>query len=312
MFESGWVDNHYNDCGYRSAHSCKTLPTNTMRIAVLGTSISRGYWVPYDQTFAGRMENDLTATCGKPVDVQNVSQADSILIEPNGATPVWHHIADQVTAALKLQPKALVMVMTPFDIASYQERPTRTVNAVQPPSFSKMLMQFFETTKNSINNDSRAMLVARHIGFEDSGLYIRHAMTEGDRNGYLKQPFDAQWVSRLQIADATIGRIASQAASVEVPFIVVLMPSRAAAMLSPGDVGKYGLFPYAFGDALSKIAQARHAEFIDMTRFIHTLPDPGDLYFEINGHPNDAGHAAIASRIELALKADVPEFTSCK
>jgi hypothetical protein len=28
-----------------------------MRIAVLGTSISRGYWVPYGQTFAGRFEH---------------------------------------------------------------------------------------------------------------------------------------------------------------------------------------------------------------------------------------------------------------
>ena len=96
MFESAWVDNDYNDCGYRSAHSCKNKPANALRVAVMGTSVTRGLWLSYDHSLAGRMEHDLSAACSRPVDVQNVALADSVWVANSSWLPLWHHIADRV------------------------------------------------------------------------------------------------------------------------------------------------------------------------------------------------------------------------
>ncbi len=315
MFESTWVESDYNDCGYRSAHSCRTKAPDALRVAVLGTSISRGYWLPYNQSFAGRVEHDLTVACQQPVDLQNVSQANSILVTGNGRIPIWHHIADRVPEALALRPNALVLVMAPFDLESYEVMPESTgASAATAPVTPgpRGLVGLFKTIKNFINNDSRVILVARHIAYQDTDRYVLHDLQQGDSSDYLRQPFTAKWALRLKVADQTISRIASQANAAGVPLIVVLMPLRTQAALSAAGVDRHQTHPFALGRALSGIVRAQHADFIDMTNVTSTLRDPADLFFEINGHPNAAGDAALARSVETALVRDVQGFSHCR
>lgn len=314
MVESQWVDNDYNDCGYRSAYSCKASIPNALRVAVLGTSISRGYWVSYNQGFAGRIEHDLAVACARPVDVQNVAQSDSIEVTDNGMIPLWHHVADHVPEALRLHPDALVLVMSPFDLASYASMPGEKAPAATTPrpSFREKLSRMVKTVKDKVANESTVMVLARHLAFRDNDRYVLHELEQGDSSAYLKQPFSANWLLRLKVADATIGRVASQAKAADVPLIVVLMPLRPQAALSVNGVDRHGTHPFALGRAMGSIVRAHGARFIDMTRVVSTLQDPADLFFELNGHPNAAGHAVLAASVERALVSDVPSFASCK
>jgi len=38
--DSPWIENRYNDCGYRTAESCGPKPAGTIRAAVIGSSIA--------------------------------------------------------------------------------------------------------------------------------------------------------------------------------------------------------------------------------------------------------------------------------
>jgi hypothetical protein len=307
LAEGAWAGSDYNDCGYRSAHSCKAAPAGTLRVAVLGTSISRGYWVSYDHSFAGRVERDLTAACARPVDLQNLALFGSTVPAPGGVLPVWHHVADRAGEALALRPTALVLVMAPFDLEDYQALPPALPDAAHPAR----LLGRVEDAARDMLNASRFMLLARHYAFRDPDRYAVNYLRRGDMTGYLRPPFSPTWSLRLQVADATIARIAAQAGAAGIPLIVALMPQRAQAVLSRNGADRHGTDPFALGEALAAIARAHHADFIDVTDAMRTEPDPAALFFVVDGHPNGAGHAVLARAIEGALQRDVAGFSGC-
>ncbi len=311
MFESGWVESDYNECGYRSDRSCKNPAADSLRVAVLGTSVSRGYWLPYADSMAGRMEHDLTAACHRPIDLQTVALAKTIEITDNGVIPVWHHIADHVPKALALHPDALVLVMSAFDLANYDAMPDED----RPPvlhNHRSGLSGAFKSIKDFIANDSRLVLVLRHIAYGDTKTFLHHELEQGDGNDYMRQPFTAKWLLRLRVADATIGQVSAQAHAAGVSLIVVYMPSRGQAVLSTADADRQQTHPFALGRALAAIAQRYHADFVDVTERISHLTDPGSLFFVINGHPDAGGDAVLAAAVDRALVHDVSSFARCR
>ena len=54
--EGPWAENSYNACGYRTEHPCGPKPPGSFRVALIGSSTSMGYLIPYQQTFAVRTE----------------------------------------------------------------------------------------------------------------------------------------------------------------------------------------------------------------------------------------------------------------
>jgi hypothetical protein len=318
MFESAWVDNDYNDCGYRSAHSCKTKPANALRVAVMGTSVARGYWLSYNHSVVGRMEHDLSAACDRPVDVQDVALADSIWVAKAAWLPLWHHIADRLGEAMRLRPDAVVLVMSPFDLASYTRLPDAVPPARQPAateqprSFRQRITGLLKQVKDTLANDSRLILVARQFAYRDDQRFLANELSRGDTSDYLRTPFTSKWTLRLKVADETIGRMADQARAAGMPFMVVLMPHRTQAMLSVPNADRHHTDPFALGDALQRIASAHHAEFVDVTKVTSHIRKPGDLFFLINGHPDDKGDAVLAGAIDHGLEASASPFSSCK
>src|SRR5579875_1567383 len=63
----------YNECGYRSRASCGPKPAGHIRIAMLGSSFTLAFAVPYDQGFPGEVEQRLSNACKRPVEIQNLS-----------------------------------------------------------------------------------------------------------------------------------------------------------------------------------------------------------------------------------------------
>ncbi len=71
--EGPWYTNAYNECGYRSIASCAPVAPGVRRIAIIGASISEGYFVEYPHTVGAKLSDDLTAMCHAPVEVQNLA-----------------------------------------------------------------------------------------------------------------------------------------------------------------------------------------------------------------------------------------------
>src|SRR5712671_1663718 len=61
--ETPWVEYRFNECGYRNSVPCGTKPRGTVRVALLGASLSEGYLIPESQTFAARAADQLGRIC---------------------------------------------------------------------------------------------------------------------------------------------------------------------------------------------------------------------------------------------------------
>src|SRR5882672_2089661 len=71
--EGEWVENRYNDCGYRSEASCRPPGDGALRLAVLGSSMAWALNVPTAETWYTRAADMLSRRCGRRIDMQNLS-----------------------------------------------------------------------------------------------------------------------------------------------------------------------------------------------------------------------------------------------
>ena len=71
LAESPLVEYKFNNCGLRSEVPCGSKSSGTIRIVSIGSSISEGFAVPFDQTFAARLPKVLSLATGRKVELDN-------------------------------------------------------------------------------------------------------------------------------------------------------------------------------------------------------------------------------------------------
>jgi hypothetical protein len=300
--EGNWVEYRYNDCGFRSAASCGPKPPNALRFVIIGTSISRGYWVSYGDSFTGRLEQDLSRSCGRPVEFQNLSVGAA-------RSRAWHTAAQQATRAVRLDPDAVVLVVSNFDLVQY----TPPVPEGQATGSSRAPFDLVGALGQLRGKfaDSHAMTVAMHFAFSDPDRYLRFFIQHGDSAGYLRPALSAAWRSRLQTVDETVGALAAETQAAHVPLFLMLAPLRPAVLLAHAGAEFPNLDARAFPKALAEIAERHGAIFVDPTGLQSTAPNWDKLFFVADGHPNEAGHQLIAEALRSALVENVAPLRAC-
>lgn len=302
--ESGWITYTYNDCGHRADHPC-AKDDGSSRIAVIGTSVSSGQWVSFNETFSGRLERGLTDQCGRPVDVQDVVLAGHTGGEGGAG---WSRIRSTASAALALKPDVLVAIVTPFDLSEYTPpKPAGDVRNGQGNPASPSFVSLVQRAK-ALVVDSRAMRAAQHFLYSNLPRYLPLYLQHGDEADFLRPPLSPAWEARLGLADRVLGAIADEAQAAHVPFLVAYVPSRAQAALVA--IPQRGVDPFALPNTLSVIVRRHNAKFVDVTTLMGRRGEDSELYFPADSHPTGAGHQVIASAIRGALN-DVPAFSTC-
>jgi hypothetical protein len=301
--EGQWVEYRYNECGFRSAASCGPKPPNAARIVIIGTSISRGYWMPYGDSFTGRLEQELSRSCEHPVEFQNLSVGAA-------QSRAWHTAAEQVIPAMRLDPDALVLVVSNFDLVQYTP-PAPAGQAASPPRAQFNLVATLAELRNMFASDSRAMTMAMHFAFSDPDRYLRFFLQHGDSADYLRPGLSAAWRSRLDTVDQTVAPLAAAAHARHIPLFLLLAPLRPAVLLAHAQAEFPHLDGRAFPNALAEIARRHDAIFVDPTGLQSTAPDWDKLFFVADGHPNAQGHRLIAAALHSALVEDVPALRDC-
>lgn len=295
VWEGPWVTQNFNACGYRTAESCGPRPPGSLRVVVMGSSTARGALVNYQDSFAARASRALSGDCGGLVDFQNLGT------EP----PDVGRIDRRIPEALALKPAAIVIVVGPFDIGHLLDRPPQPGAAAAPQRFDLHHVV-------GLLRESRLFLLMQYELYRDPGFQVRSFLLNGDVAGYVRTPLSPAWQARVAGVNALLGRISAQTGAAGVPVMLVYVPERAQVAMASG---RYRLpadvDPYALQKALARAAAAHGVTFVDSTPEFLQANHFNRLFYLTDGHPQAAGHAAIALAVEKAVLAE-PEFAACR
>lgn len=300
--------NRYNECGYRTAESCGTKTPGTIRVAVLGTSIGSGYGVDYDDMFTAQASTELSRLCARPVEFQNVSIYWPRL--PAGSE--WDEIDTRIDEALRLRPDMAVLLVSTWDLYTYGDPATSIapVSAWKASQAYKVLHATAYFFRNAAEQ-SRAVLALRHFMYRDEATFLQLYLQHGDEADFLRSPLSEAWHTRLSLLDKVLSRLAARARQQKVPVAVLFSPGAAQVLLARNPDQTVGLDADAIGREAQAIAARNGARYIDPTPAISHAARPSELYFMVNGHPNQRGHSFIAKELLTGLlKSEA--FEACR
>ena len=298
--ETPWLDNSYNACGFRTAEPCGPKLDRGFRVAVIGSSISSGYLVPYAETFSARTTALLQQHCHVPVDFQNLALPGTGL----------EKAVFRVDTALALQPNVVLMALSAHDLEVFHgDQPPAGPSAAAEKSGG--LGEAMRTLVVRLRA-SRATLIAQHFLYENLDAYLPLYLEHGDEADFLRPPLSAAWQHRLALFDREIGEISARTQANGVPFMLVFVPLRAQAALLRWKHLPQGVDPTLLGKAIGDVARQHGAVYLDLTETIGDRPDVTGLYYPVDSHPNAEAGGIIADALATALIADNDSLATCR
>ena len=303
-FESEWVENRYNACGYRTDTPCGPTPAGSLRVAVIGSSMALGFLVAQNASFAAVASSDLTIMCGQPVEFQNLA----------GYFIFWSRQIARIPDALRLKPDAVLLEVAPFDLSMADpgvgSSSIPATDAAEPKS-SRNLLAVVKTFVDK----SRALKVAQHALFREDSLYVSFYLKNSAKSAYMREPLDEFWRMQLARYDELLRQMADRFRENGVPLILMFVPHRAQSRIATMETPPSGVDPFVLDKILQDMAARHHVGFIDVTPdFVSSeRKSPGEaLFFPIDGHLTNFGHAVAGNAIANALADIVPAFSGCK
>jgi hypothetical protein len=315
--EAPWITNAYNECGYRSAHSCGPKPAGTRRIVALGKSVSAGDKVPYDEYFGARLERALQSHCGFATETQSLG---SLMVTTDRQGIL-------VAEALSLKPDVAILPLSPSDLTyfAHDPEPEAETAAAAPaatngaPSLTP-LPQHREAQNYSLvtrlrllSRESRALLTAQHFMLMNDDFLIRAYRLQQEEDA-LRLPHSAAYQLRYTRLEAVLRDLSTRLAAGGVPLVVVSIPNRIQAALISHRIALPGVDPWAFTRELRAIAGRTGVRFADTFPRFAAHPHAERLFYAVEGHPTGEAHAVIAEALEQTLTDGiaVPAFRGCR
>ncbi len=297
-FEGSLVVESYNDCGYRSAQSCKPEPAGSSRIALIGSSIGAGHFVSYADSLGAQIGERLTEACRHPVDVQNL------------AAPRYYlkQIRLRATEALKLKPDVLLWVVSPFDLQMGDSDPPTIMHGFgQNQSAPSLLMRLHALALNS-----RAFAVMQHVYYEKASNYVPLFLLNGDKAGFLYRNYSPSWQQRVAFFEKISGEIVNEAKAAGVPVVVAFVPQRAQAAMT-GMKEPSTIDPYSLNHTIQRIVDKQGGYFVDSTPVLARTGHAGSLFLPLDGHLDPQGHRLVGPAIaDDLVNAQLPILSQCK
>ena len=294
--ESPWVSYHFNACGYRTDAACGPKPAGAIRIVMLGSSISEGLHVVYDQTFAERTAKALEKATGRQVQIENLALATM--------SPL--HVYRRLDEALALHPDLVVYAVAPLDLehtidpVELANRNNPLVTLSSPPTLAKNTP--IKKLQNLLN-DSRAFQIAQHFLFSNTETFLRLYMAYGDKADYLRHPLSAHWKGYFADFDLILADMGSRLNKAGIPFFVMAVPSRQAGALMSVAQRPPHSDAFLFGQEIQDMAARDDFEYVDAIREFSKTPDCDRFFYPVDLHITGEGHALLANVLLRKLYA---------
>jgi hypothetical protein len=260
--------------------------------------------VSYDETFAVRTSNELTRSCGHPVEIQNLGRERCF--------PVCSFL--RVDDALSLKPAIVMMTVTPYDIehilpADFEERykPISPHQADTTPEKSGILK-----TAQGLLTGSRAVTAVEHFLFQDPATQLRMFLMYGDKADYLRPPFSSAWEKRLSVLDLLLGEMAQKAHAANAAFVLIEMPGVAQAAAIALHQPPAGVDPGALNERLAQISSRHGIQFVNVLDEFRKTPGSNKMFYLVDGHLNGQGQALISGPlVEHLTHGAIPALSGC-
>jgi hypothetical protein len=301
--EGPWVVYRFNACGYRTDAPCGAKPPGALRIVLLGSSVSEGLNVPYEQTFGARTARALTAATGRSVQVQNLGFEN--------LSPL--HCYRKLAEVLALHPDLVVYAVTPFDIDQELD-PVQLAHRNDPPLVvSPRPAAHFQVAPVKLLqeavNQSRAVLIAQHLLFSNTETYLRLYMAYGDRADYLRTPLNSRWQARFSDFNLILTDMASRLRRAGIPLLVMAVPSLPQAALLSVKRPPPHTDPFVFSRPLEAMTARLGVGYVDALVDFERVPRCDRLFYVVDSHLTGDGNAVVArALIRKCLDGSVPAF----
>jgi hypothetical protein len=292
--EGPWAAIHYNGCGYRTPEPCGPKPTGTLRVAVVGSSTGAGYAVPYGDTMSARTARALQKICHKPVEFQNLGVPG----EQAGK------LVGRVQEALRLEPDALLIVISPFDFELTADLKTDNLDD-RTAKTSPM-----RRLKASIAS-SRLLYMSSYFVLRADGSYLPIYLRSGTNPDFMRTPMPARWLAALHAFDVAMIQVANLAHDHAVPVTLLFVPQRAEAVLASSATPNPGFDPAHLPAILRGIAVRNGVTFANMLYDIPARTPSASIFYAVNGHINGQGHAIASRTLLRQMTAPGPFMDKC-
>jgi hypothetical protein len=290
----------HNECGFRSETSCRALAPDQLRLVVMGSSTSEGLYNLYEDTWSARAADKLSARCGKPIDVQNMSGEFTL-----------QQTAYRTPDAVALKPTTAIFMVTPFDLLqippedySPDQKPNGTAPKAKLPAVRQLIADI---------QWLRILTLVQHFYYRQPESFIQLYLVYKDRADFLRLPFTPEWQHRMAYLDQVLGYMGGRFRDANIPFVVAFAPHMVQSYLA-ASAGRSGIDAFALGRAIAELARKNNVRYIDLTPvFANTKEAPEDLFMNQNQHWNSKGNAVVGATIFQSLTSSdgVEAFASC-
>lgn len=286
--EGPWVENRYNECGYRSPRSCGPVPAGSRRIAVIGSSMGAGFFVPEPESLTGRLPAMLTKACGRPVETQNLALPDF---------PITR-LADSGEMALALAPNALLVTVSSYDLQKAAAPGAKAAKDTRP------LARVAIDTLAAPFKTSTTVYMAKETYLTNEKSYSSFIAAQRRSDAELAGETSAG----VAILADQIDRILKLDPARRVPIVLSFIPRREEIMRDrvwPGHRDPAAV-------ALRRIADARGIAFVDGLAAVPRDVSTASLYYVANHHLNGYGDGYMAQAVAKRLIGSAPAFAGCR
>jgi hypothetical protein len=299
-FETGTIEEQFNDCGYRTAESCGPKLSRQVRGVVLGTSIAMGYMVEYEASFAALVTDNIRRACDIPFDLQNLSMVDTDRLMPQ--------LSDRLGDVDKLDPDFAVFTVSTYDF-------THKLDPVTPTSSDEVSISFNRVKKwidNYVRYRSHLFAILRRLAFINSDFYMKSKLSNKDDYGFMDEPLAPIWSDRFSALDRLVGLVAGKARSLHIPLFVMFIPTDPEIRLGADQTLVKN--PQILEQAFAELAKKYDVILVPAAAALRLHSTVPDLYFPIDGHPAAAAHAIIADVLtdEILRTKTIPALESCR
>jgi hypothetical protein len=207
-----------------------------------------------------------------------------------------------------LQPKAVVLVLSTYDIEHAGSEPSAE-DREAPPQPTDLKAWILRTVR-----ESRAVTMAQHFLSLNPAIYLRLYLRYGGETAYLHSPLSAKWQHQLDVLDRLIGALAARAQRANVPLAFAFVPLKPqVALMGSGRSVPAGVDPMALQKAIAPIAARHGISFIDTSVALRARPVPERLYYQVDGHLSGKGQPIAAAYIAQQLVgASEGPFAGCR